>query len=191
MRKYPVLRGLSGLARFIGWAGLVLGGVCLIVGLLEVLSANVSAPRYQGDAGILGFYSGLGAFSVGVGLSIASVYLIILGEVINVFVDIEDNTSETVRLLRSLVGTRLDDRMTVDSSRSAEAEAPKVERRPVPAGFQEAKRKIEVGDEIFHPTAGLGVATRPGRDRYFVWVRLHDTQQEKELERFGLYQKGT
>jgi hypothetical protein len=190
MRKYPVLRGLSGLARFIGWAGLILGGIMVFVGIIIILSAASSMSQYPGGMGIFGFYSGFGALSVGVGLSIASIYLIILGEVINVFLDIEGNTSATVHFLKSLIAGRLANDPTSGTPGSAAVEPSRsVERKSVPAGFRETNRRAEAGDEVFHPVEGLGVVTRPGRNRYFVWVRFQDGQEEKEMERFSLYQK--
>jgi hypothetical protein len=190
MRKYPVLRGLSALARLVGWVGLILAGILMLIGVAQFLSSVNSTSQYQSGMGYFGVYTSFAAFSLGLGLLIGSIYLIILGEIIEVFVDIEGNTSETVRLLRLVTGSAPEQRMVTGASPSAASEPPRVvERKPLPAGFQEAKRRVEAGDEVFHSTEGVGVVVRPGRDRYFVWVRFQDSQEEKEMERFGLYQK--
>ncbi|HVC61782.1 MAG TPA: hypothetical protein VND19_15635 [Acetobacteraceae bacterium] len=177
MGRYPVLQSLSGLARFLGWVGVILGGLTVVVGVIQLL-ASVNSNELVAYAGLVEIGSGLSFI-------IASLMLILLGEVIKVFVDIEGNTSETTRLLKLYLPPE------AEGPKAAEAAAPEpqVVIKSIPAGFRQSNRRAESGDPIFHPTEGLGVVSRPGRSRYFVVVRFEDSDEEKEVERFGLYHK--
>jgi hypothetical protein len=81
MRKYPVLRGLSALARLVGWVGLILAGILILIGVAQFLSSVNSTSQYQSGMGYFGVYTSFAAFSLGLGLLIGSIYLIILGPV--------------------------------------------------------------------------------------------------------------
>lgn len=177
MGRYPVLQSLSGLARFLGWAGAILGGLTFVIGVIQLLAAANSNELVA--------YAGLVEIGSGLSVVIASLVLILLGEVIKVFVDIEANTSETTKLLALYLMPE------AERAKAAEAAAPatQVVIKSTPAGFRQSNRRAEPGDQIFHPTEGLGVVSRPGRSRYFVVVRFEDRGEEKEVERFGLYQK--
>ena len=93
MGKYPVLQGLSGLARFVGWLAICVAGILVIYGLVK-LSEYKNDPR-DAFTGILNIGSGLG-------IAMLALMVILVGEAIKVFVDIEGNTSEAVRILRDL-----------------------------------------------------------------------------------------
>src|SRR5271165_1587747 len=96
MHKYPALSGLSSLARVIGWIAFVVAGIMILVGLVEVSSGL--SPN-NGDP--FAVFRGVALLSGGGSLFVLAVMLILVGEVIKVFIDIEANTSETTSLLRS------------------------------------------------------------------------------------------
>src|SRR5690242_19070666 len=90
MSKYPVLGTLASIARALGWIAIILGGIVLLVSLSGLSSASSSPSGFMG--GILGFVVAI--VIAGFGLS-----LVIVGELIQVFLDIEENTRETVKAL--------------------------------------------------------------------------------------------
>lgn len=107
MPKYPVLRTWATILRVIGWFLLIVGALIFLIGLISKLNTSpgdVSAGILY-IAGTLGMMGGMAVMSVGIGF-------IVYGEIIGVFLDIEENTRETrdatlalTRSLQSATGT--------------------------------------------------------------------------------------
>ena len=91
MGKYPVLQGLSGLARVVGWLAICIAGILVIYGLVKL-------SEYKNDP--IGAFTGILNIGSGLGIAMVALIVILVGETIKVFVDIEGNTSEAVRILR-------------------------------------------------------------------------------------------
>ncbi|MGH7084865.1 MAG: hypothetical protein ACREFN_07720, partial [Acetobacteraceae bacterium] len=142
MEKYPVLRGISGFVRFVGWGALIVSGVLCLVGFINVISGST----YQALLSIIIIGSGLS-------LGLFSLIVILIGEIFQVFIDIEHNTYETANLIRWLCSQdSINERM--DRARG-EAIAiseppPLMDLKPVPEGFQQEHRKLRVNDRVFH-----------------------------------------
>jgi hypothetical protein len=96
MHKYPALSSLSSLARVIGWIAVAVAGIMALIGLVEI-----SSGLNQNNNNPFAVYSGVVLLSTGGSLFILGLILVLIGEVIHVFIDIEANTAETANLLRS------------------------------------------------------------------------------------------
>lgn len=89
MDKYPILRMVSTLVRIVGWVFLIISAILFFVGL-----ANL------GGNSILGTVGGILAIVNSLSLALFSLILIVIGEAVQVFIDIEKNTSMTAVLIR-------------------------------------------------------------------------------------------
>ncbi len=214
MTKYPALQAVSVILRVLGWIGAVVSGMILVIGLFSLVAAPTDNDGSMGGNALTGSLSLLavaGAFSC---LAV-SFMLVVFGEVIKVFVDIERNTCEAAQLLRSyqLKFHNRDDKTSAlaanevlpkvdeasgnsvfEATEGASEDAPldwHSEEKAPPIGFQRLRRRAEVGDSIFHIRHGLGTVTGPGRSYFFVRVRFGKGGRETEVDRTSLYQKGT
>jgi hypothetical protein len=88
MDKYPILRMVSTLVRIVGWVFLIISAILFFVGL-----ANL------GGNSILGTVGGILAIVNSLSLALFSLILIVIGEAVQVFIDIEKNTSMTAVLI--------------------------------------------------------------------------------------------
>jgi hypothetical protein len=102
MRKYPVLSGIKMLLLVIGWIALCLSVPTCLIGVVQVVDSISSAARNPYETNALELYTRLSILFAGIGLLSGSLVVIVTGEVIKVFIDLESNTSEASRLLRDL-----------------------------------------------------------------------------------------
>ena len=102
MHKYPVLSGISAFTRFVGWIALCKAGLMCIVGLIQIAQSLSTTAQNPYKSNPLELYGRISLLIGGISLLIFSLILIIVGEVIKVFVDIEHNTSQTVKAIQSL-----------------------------------------------------------------------------------------
>ena len=88
--KYPVLSGVSGLARIVGWVFLLIGGLIVLFGIVRLLTDQ--NQLYQGALS----FQALSIIGTGVSQVFFSLLLIIIGGAVKVFIDIEHNTSRLI-----------------------------------------------------------------------------------------------
>ena len=184
MHKYPALATISKLATVVGWVAFAVAIIILLIGIVEVLVGSGITQQgsfgnyYNPDPFMV--YRGIVLAGAGVSLFIVSIILILIGEVIKVFIDIEANTSETARLLRADVDPSIQPAPTSVSQ--------ELNRQPIPQGFTQGSGRVRVGDQVFHPVEGLGVVSDDG-DRHFTFVLFQSSGEEKRMERIGLYRQ--
>jgi hypothetical protein len=100
MYKYPVLRTLALVARVCGWIAIVIAGLlCLlaIFGSSDVSQNNPLGSSSGNDAIVRILLVVVALVIAGFGL-----WLVILGEMIQVFLDVEENTRDSVTRLRAV-----------------------------------------------------------------------------------------
>ncbi len=105
MEKYPLLRGLAGLARIVGWLGIIGGGGALLVGALVYGSTFQTNQygTYNSDPMLAA--KSIFAMAGGAIFFTLATLLALIGEVIKVFIDIEDNTGQALRAIQNIAGT--------------------------------------------------------------------------------------
>jgi hypothetical protein len=93
MNKYPALSFVSAIVKFVGWLGVIIAVIMLFVGIGIIMdSRNNSFGAYSGTMSIISSFC----------IAIGSLMIILVGEGIKVFLDIEKNTSETAKLLLAM-----------------------------------------------------------------------------------------
>ena len=95
MQKYPMLRGLAGVAKFGGWIGII-GSVVMAIAGGAKMSNNVVGP--EAIAGVLM----LGCAAI---IFALCAIMVVVGEVVQVFIDTEANTSRAIGFLEKLAGS--------------------------------------------------------------------------------------
>jgi len=99
MSKYPVLRTLAFIARVSGWIAIALGGFVLLLGLFH---GDVSQTNpFGSSSGSQAVVERIVACVVAIVIAGFGLWLVIIGELIQVFLDIEENTRETALGLRT------------------------------------------------------------------------------------------
>ena len=94
MPRSPVLRTLAFIARVLGWIVIVLGALSFLVSLLSLLGISSS----QGGSPLVVIL----VFSAEILIAAFGFSLIIFGEMIQVFLDTEENTRDSATRLRAL-----------------------------------------------------------------------------------------
>lgn len=100
MYKYPVLRTLAFIARVFGWIAIAIGALYFLLCLLSVLGifSAPGQPESQGQSALTAILQFAAALFIGA----FGLWLVILGEMIQVFLDIEENTRDSVTKLRAV-----------------------------------------------------------------------------------------
>ena len=107
MNKYPVLSGISVLARIVGWVLLIISGIMCLIGLIQTIGSIASAANNPYRSNPLDLYQGVSLLVGGGSMLVLSLILILVGEIIKVFTDMEHGISNTVKLLGQLKGASL------------------------------------------------------------------------------------
>lgn len=92
-RRYVVLRTFSAVLRIMGWIAVVLGLIIIAVGLFDALEPS---------AHMMGAMMGWRVSGGGVGIVVTGLLLVLYGELLEVFADIEVNTRHTAELIEHL-----------------------------------------------------------------------------------------
>ncbi|HTU54356.1 MAG TPA: hypothetical protein VMF62_10325 [Acetobacteraceae bacterium] len=92
-RRYFVLRAFSLILRILGWIGVIVGLILFVVGLVELLRSSSDVGNMLIARDVLGG---------GIGLVITGLILVLYGELIEVFFDIEANTRRTAEAIARL-----------------------------------------------------------------------------------------
>lgn len=87
MGKYPALNTISGVVRAAGWVAIAGAVIVFVVGLRQLPKQNFES--------MLGIMAMIQAFSI----AVLGLMLVLIGEAVRVFIDIEANTSEAARRL--------------------------------------------------------------------------------------------
>jgi hypothetical protein len=152
MVNYPVLSGLSASARIIGWIMLIIAGLMCLTGGGQLATSMKSAVHNPYGTNPFDLYRSISLLAGGASLLIVSLLLIIVGEVIKVFTDIEKNTSQTVKHLAELIRkANMPPALQAQTSPSPSAAR-------TPAVSQEVQGTIDLAKQ-----SGYAVNVRPDR----------------------------
>ncbi len=103
MSKYPVVRTIAALLRFIGWVAVILAILVLTWGIVDFARAFQAYNNNQYSASIpLEAIQGLAKIGVALGIAFAGLISIFIGEVAQIFIDVEENTSRAAASMSSL-----------------------------------------------------------------------------------------
>lgn len=102
MDKYPALQTAARLARIIGWLGLFIAGLLFLYGLYQLVTGLSATDTQTADqaTSILGLVAGGLKVWAALSLAFVSLILVLVGESVQVFIDIEANTRLSCERLR-------------------------------------------------------------------------------------------
>ena len=92
-RRYLVLRAFSAVLRILGWIAVVLGLIVIAVGLFGA---------FEPSAYMMGAMAGWRISGGGIGIVVTGLLMVLYGELLEVFADIEVNTRRTAEVIERL-----------------------------------------------------------------------------------------
>ena len=107
---------ISVLARIFGWVLLIISGIMCLIWLVQTIGSIPSAANNPYRSNPLDLYQGVSLLVGGGSMLVLSLILILVGEIIKVFTDMEHGISNTVKLLGQLKGASLSGTVAETSS---------------------------------------------------------------------------
>jgi hypothetical protein len=98
MNKYPVLSGMSMIARVVGWIALCLAGLMCLIGLIFMPGFSIAAARTSYASNPFDLYLGICLLTGGGILLVMSLILLMTGEIVRVVIDAQHRLFESARV---------------------------------------------------------------------------------------------
>lgn len=146
MAKYPLVEGMAGFGKLLGWISILGGGGSLIVGILMLVYTQ--QPTYIHYDPTLGFKA-IALLIIGAVLLFGGTFLVTVAEIAHVFIDTALNTGETLELLqRQFVGDPATQRSELSAPQKVEARDIPIASTPVKSGSSSDFTNSALADRV-------------------------------------------